>query len=171
MLLFAVSLELCQPTSNYFANPLNRISVEKKKPSAVPTHCSQSTSRQTFTDCKLVQQSSQSVQALKHLHLFRGLPTPKDGECKNLIPLHPKLLLASSRGILTTLTKATKRCCSLVFANILQDVLFTSICLVLTGKQDATQQGPRGHLTVSDQACSLLFCSTAPEKQLCFGAN
>ena len=131
MLLFAVSLELCQPTSNYFVNPRTGSMLrEKKKPSAVPTHRSQRISRQTFTDCKLVQQSSQSIQALKSLHLFKGLPTPKDGECENLIPLHPKLLPASSRGRLTTLIKNTKRCRSLVLPNTLQGV--SSFCSSLS---------------------------------------
>jgi len=83
--------------SNYSVNPLNRISVEEKKPSAAHTHCSQRISRQTFTDCKLGQQSSHAIQALRSLHLFKGLPTPKDREHKNLIPRNLKLLPASSK--------------------------------------------------------------------------
>lgn len=137
MSLFAVSLELHQPTSNYFVNPLNRISIEGKKKrktkqttktlSAVPTRCSQNISRQTFTDCKLVQQPIQPTQSLKSLCLFKGLPTATNGERENLILLHPKLFSTSSRGRLTALIKYPRGC----FFQILCKMLCPSVHLHL----------------------------------------
>lgn len=143
------------------------------KPSAIPTRCSQRICRQTCTDCKLAQQSSQSIQALKSLHLFKSL-NPQGWGVQNPNPSAPQTpcgLQQKKTDYSLKTNKTLRYSCSFSRYSARCFILFISTCLGLTGRQVATRQGLCGQFDCFRSSLLPPFCSTAHKKLPRFGGN